>query len=873
MRKQLPLLGFLLTTSMFLSPVSFAQEAGDQEQGNQPAEATADTAAEPEASSEIVVRGRFIPEPQQVTSQVATFLSLEDLQRTGDDNAALALSRLSGLSVVSGKFAFIRGLGDRYSSALLNGSPLPSPEPLRRTFPLDLLPANVLDGAVVQKTYSPNFPGDFGGGVIGLRTLRDPKEPFANVKVGVGANPVTSLREGIFVRGSDVDFLGYGGRIRNTPGPLQDLLDTQTPLLGLPADQVEAVGESLTNSPLNVIQSGELGLNTEFQVDGGTSIDFGKYTLGLVGLAAYQSTWTTERATRQIVSGGVLGDDLDTLETSLDVVVNGLGSISLGWGDQKISGTGLYIHGGQKQSQIDTGRQFDAQGSTGEVFIERSGFFERELIFGQLTGEHGFGGLQFDWRGSISRSERESPYENFLRRFVNAEGVPLYSVANNSTVRFSTLRDLVYSGGMDLSYTAEYAEGREATFTFGYDYQNTDRLYDFLSLRFAGGNSLPLDVQSARPDFLFSPDNISPDRFVLQEIVTPNDSHQADLIVHGAYLKFDVDLLTYVRATFGVRYENGEQTVTTFDRFGNLGQGAFIAEDYFLPSALVTWNFAEDLQLRLGYSRTIGRPQFREIAQSIYFDPDTERNYRGNAGLVNTELDNYDARLEYYLGRNQFITLAGFYKDITRPIEEVQFESGTFAFETTFLNSPAATAFGAEIEYRTKFSIPLNEWFSQRDWLFSVNYTYTNTDVEAEAGQFIFDPFAGVNRPAEDFGIDGRDLQGASEHIVNSQFGWETDNEQFTLLLGWLDDRVLQRGFTPVGGEGLPDVVEDPGVQLDAVYRRDVNVFGQLFSLGFSGRNLIGWDHEEFQRSSLGRTEFNTYQRGRSFSATVTARF
>ncbi|HBS33993.1 MAG TPA: TonB-dependent receptor, partial [Parvularcula sp.] len=193
----------------------------------------AQPAAEIDTSSigdEIVVRGRFIPEPQRATSQVATFLSKEDLARTGDDNAALALTRLSGLNVVSGKFAFVRGLGDRYSSALLNGSPLPSPEPLRRTVPLDLFPAGILDGAAVQKTFSPNYPGEFGGGVIDLTTLRDPGDDYLTLRAGIGANFETTTRDGIFVSGGDLDWLGYDDGTRSTPAPLQALLDTATPL-------------------------------------------------------------------------------------------------------------------------------------------------------------------------------------------------------------------------------------------------------------------------------------------------------------------------------------------------------------------------------------------------------------------------------------------------------------------------------------------------------------------------------------------------------------------------------------------------------------------------------------------------------------------
>ena len=160
-----------------------AQEAPSEQ------EETAEEARELET---VVVRGEYIPAPQRETSQVASFLAPEDLARQGDSNAALALTRLSGLSIVSDKFAYVRGLGDRYSAALLNGSPLPSPEPLRRTVPLDLFPSNALDGATVQKTFSVNYPGEFGGGIIDLQTLRQPNENFFHVKLGASANTATT---------------------------------------------------------------------------------------------------------------------------------------------------------------------------------------------------------------------------------------------------------------------------------------------------------------------------------------------------------------------------------------------------------------------------------------------------------------------------------------------------------------------------------------------------------------------------------------------------------------------------------------------------------------------------------------------------------
>jgi outer membrane receptor protein involved in Fe transport len=874
----------LLSSALVTVPVqaALAQEAAPVETTEGAAvDAASDAVGDAEVVDEaavvqtIVVRGEFIPEPQQDTSQIATFLSSEDLARTGDDTAALALTRLSGLSVVSGKFAYVRGLGDRYSSARLNGSPLPSPEPLRRTVPLDLFPSNILDGAAVQKTFSADFPGEFGGGVIDLKTLRAPEDFFANVKASVGYNTATTGDNGLFLGGSDTDWSGYDDGLRDTPELLQAVLNQDLRLNSLSPRAVEAVGESLVNSPLSVIQSGDLGPSSEFSIDAGQLFSTDTFDIGLVGVVGYNQGWTTNRAIRQQVQGGILGNDIASTETVFDVTVNSLGSASISWGDNFIQSTGFYVHSTSKEAQIDTGRDFNAQGSTGQIFDESTGWFERELRFGQLLGEHEFGDLAFNWRGSLAQSTREAPYERALRRYVTATGVPLYSVANNYGIRFSDLTDDVAGLSGDLAYTSDLGDGREVRISGGLDYAKTEREYNFLALRFAGGNSLPLDVQSARPDFIFSPDNIDPARFVLQEITTTNDSYEASLDVRSGYLQAEADFTNFLQSTVGVRFEDAVQTVRTFDRFGNQGAGTVnLKNQYALPALTVTWNFAEDLQFRAGYSETIARPQFRELALSSYFDPESDRTYRGNSGLVDSKLQNYDARLEYYLGRNQFITVAGFAKQIENPIEEVQFSTSTFVFETTFINSPRAEVFGAEFEYRNRFDMPFDaQFFVDREWLFSANYTYTGSEVQASASDQVFDPISRGFRSASAFSLDGTQLQGTPENILNLQFGWESDVDQLTLLAGWVDQRVLQRGLRQAGAS-LPDVLEDPGIQLDLVYKRDVKLVGQDLTFSLSGRNLLDEQHREFQDdATLGETEFNTYDRGMSISAGVTAKF
>ena len=145
----LTLTGVLLATSALIAPALAHAQTAPVEQTPAEQSAPQDEATQVD---EIVVLGRYIPEPNRESPEVAAFLTSEDLERTGDASAAAALTRVTGLSIVEGRFIYVRGLGERYSSALLNGSPLPSPEPLQRVVPLDLFPSSILEGVTVQKT-------------------------------------------------------------------------------------------------------------------------------------------------------------------------------------------------------------------------------------------------------------------------------------------------------------------------------------------------------------------------------------------------------------------------------------------------------------------------------------------------------------------------------------------------------------------------------------------------------------------------------------------------------------------------------------------------------------------------------------------------
>ncbi len=253
-KHSLSLKGSLLATSALIG-VSVAVISGAPArsgEAGQPPTVEAEGPAE-----EVIVRGMFIPDVVRETSEVANVLVPEDLVRQGDDTAAQALTRLSGLSVINSRFVYVRGLGERYSSALLNGSPLPSPEPLQRVVPLDLFPSNILAGALVQKTYSPQYPGEFGGGVINLETVSVPNERFISMAVSGGYNTETSFREGITYKGSDTDWTTFDDKVRDTPHALTAAMASGRGRItegNFSDGELQAIGRDFVNAPLNLIQ-------------------------------------------------------------------------------------------------------------------------------------------------------------------------------------------------------------------------------------------------------------------------------------------------------------------------------------------------------------------------------------------------------------------------------------------------------------------------------------------------------------------------------------------------------------------------------------------------------------------------------------------
>jgi outer membrane receptor protein involved in Fe transport len=835
-----------------------------------------------ETIEEVVVLGKNIPEPMVKTAEIASFISPEDLERQGDDTAAVALRRVTGLSLVQGKFVYVRGLGERYSSALLNGSPLPSPEPLQRVVPLDLFPSGVLSNVVVQKTYSAKYPGEFGGGLIDLQTTAVPDAPFLTAAFSFGGNSETSFEDGLTHYGSDTDWSGFDDGTRDLPGPIRDAIATGKRIDSsqFSAAELQTIGRSFVNAPVNLLQrTGSVNTDLGFDVSGGYSWETGFGSVGLIGVAGYDNGWRTRAGKQQegIVEQGVISPrtDYDFDSTQNDVGLNGLLGVGVQWGDgNSVNLTNLYIHNTTKETRSRAGNDELAGAFVRDDYTE---WFERQLFDTQLAGSHEFGAWNLQWRGSFARSTRDAPYEKGIRyRLVN--GLYLHNASQEQNyTRFSEVDDEVLSGGADLSYRLEASGRQDTIISVGASYLDNDRSAVSREFRLlALDGALPFGVQQERVDFLLSDVNIAPGLLTIRETTGADGAaaYEGGLEVRAAYVQLDAEFWPLIRTSFGVRWEDAQQSVQPFNLFagGTPPAGAPALENsYLLPTATVTWNFYEDMQLRIGASQTIGRPQFRELAPQQYVDSDNDRVYIGNPYLQDTELTNVDARYEWYFDPGEFFTAGLFYKKLDKPIESIVNEAGA-TVQQTYVNAPRAELYGFEAEIKKFFDLPIEAtWWGEKRLFVNLNYTYTDSEVQVDQDDVVFTlGGAGLPSPAINLIRDGSRMQGQSEHIANLQLGVEDSaaQTQATLLTSYVSERISARGRP-----GQPDLIQDPGVIVDFVFRQGFAAFGQDMTFSLEARNLLGEDFEEFQELGGGRVDLNTYELGRSFSVGLTVRF
>ena len=806
---------------------------------------------------EIVVLGAYRPTAltrSRDSESVVDVLSSEDFAITGDSSAVDALARVPGLTVVNSKYVYVRGLGERYSNTLFNGSPLPSPDPTRRVIPMDMFPTGALENVDIQKTYSPKLPGDFSGGMVAMATRSAPAERVLELSVGIGGNSQATGDQGLHFGGGDRDWLGMDDGARELPAALNQVTENGAVSLNLVSDEERArAGRSLDRGYDAELQEVEPGVSISGRWGGGGQVGGGD--LGFLLSARYSNDWSYRDEERRTFGLSGASDDLSILDegaqsrTQNTIDLSLLGNVEWDINANTFLRSTTFV---TRRTDRTFLREFDFF-SENDIHVADTTleFVERQLLSQQFAGEHfieSFRSLAVDWSLTWSVASRGEPDTRFYRfeRFNEAEDLYALSDTGQSNERsWEDLEDEALNYALNFSLPIEFGSDSDGEIAFGLSYLDKERDSYFRRFRFLtdfSRNNLRTRLGQT-PDLIFADELIAEDLWELQETTQPTDNYAAGHSLSAAYAMADLNLGMSWRWMFGARFEDSTQDVTTFELIDPTRRNVReLAESTLLPATTLTWlpGGGETQQIRLGYSRTLNRPDLKELSEAPYIDPEAAtRGYPTSSGIHRHGLP----------GRARQRNLSAvFHKKFEDPIERV-IRLGAGGVRT-FANAESATLQGVEVQLRAELGLVSD---AMRDFEFRLNAALVDSKVDIGS--------AGAQQTSAE-----RELEGQSPWVANVQFSYDNPDLdlQAALLFNMAGERIVD-----VGTQGLPDSYGQPVARLDFNYRQAVNLFGAPLRIQLKIRNILDNNFEVLRGSRVERL----YNRGRSISFSVDAQF
>jgi outer membrane receptor protein involved in Fe transport len=749
---------------------------------------------------------------------VADVIGAEQMQRSGDSNAAAALSRVTGITVIDGRWVIVRGMGERYSSMTLNGVQVASPDPTRRVVPLDIFPAGLIDSVVVQKSYTPDLPGEFGGGLVQLRSRDYPHDFLFNVNAALGGNFNTVFQDRITYQGGKTDFLGFDDGTRKLPDSFDDprgkikLESMFDPGKGYTQEQIDELGRQLTGNYNRVVKTTPPDATLGANVGNEWRLRYAK--IGFVTGFGYRNEYRTIDNARFVELAANPADPnqeylIDNYRQQVSL------STYLDWGvefsqRQKLKFTTMWLRQTDDQVQTRTDAAEEGMKGTERTTLQ---WVERAVLLQQVSGKHQMEKLrdfEVDWRYAFGQASR---YEPARRAYTYApEGEDQeYNFATGSTTNasvYSDLTDRTHEGQIDLAQPFGLWRQLEGKVKGGALFYRRDREADSRTFEYVVSDSV--EPRNVPPDEVITDANIG-NGIEFREVTRPTDSYNAWMQVEAGYLNLDLPLHKRLDVSGGARLEHARIETKTFDPFGDetsKPQYARLDNLDVLPSAMATWRFIDDFQARFGYSRTLNRPDFRELSSSRYYDLESNMLWVGNENVKRALIENFDVRLEWYYTPDEVFSIGGFLKRFDDPIE-AKLDPGQEVVYTVH-NVDEAISYGFEVEGRKRFGFlakVLNPLY------LASNFSLIDSHVDVPTNDGTYD----------------RPLQGQSPWVINAQLGWDDTDGTGTsasLLFNSAGKRVR--------------IVGDPDMQVGDVYELPIHRMDFVFSQNLPHKVKLG---------------------------------
>ncbi len=807
------------------------------------------------------------------SQQVVNGVGRAQIAKSQDRTAGDVVKRVPGVTIIGDRFVMIRGLADRYNTVMLNDVIAPSLEADKRAFSFDLIPSGALERIMVYKTGAPELPGEFAGGVIKVHTLTVPQENETRVNLGTSYRMGTTFQPFYSGGKSSTDALGFDDGLRQLPDAFPTSLNSQSP------ERLQTLGRQLSNNWVakqsTALPDARLGvlISRSFgKADGKnrygsiTSIDYANtrqsYTAKNYNYNAYDAASQRSDTIYNFSDNEYISSARVTLMHNWTAML-GTGS--------KLEFRNLFNQLGQDQTTLRTGRNME-EGFEVKNYAFR--YQQRTVYSGQLHGVHELGKKDhLEWTAGYSFAQSKEPDYRRIRtsRDINAgdADTPFQTVIPPSASTldagrfFSDLKETVMTGRLDHEHTFTTTnESLIPKIRIGAFFEQKDREFSARWMSFTQANFMQFDQSLLTEDLstVFSSGNINPTTgFELTEGTNPSDRYEASNTLMAGYVGASLGNTDHWSVSGGVRVEHNRQQLTSA-RFG--GDRVLLDNPIasVLPSINASLNLTTRSLVRVAWSNTVNRPEFRELAPFAFYDFSLNNVLYGNDSLDIAKVMNIDARWEFYPTANEVVSAGLFYKRFVDPIE-MYFVPGTGSGGTrnfTYDNADLAQSYGVEVEVRRSLTSLFGDGYLGRfGVLLNGAYILTTVDLGEKA----------VGQEQQ------RPLMGQSPYVVNAGIYYQDSEHklQYNILYN-----VMGRRLFAVGTFGTPDLYEMPRHALDVTLTKGL---GKHFELKVSVQDILNQrvrlvqDSDGNEKLNGGDEEIMSYRRGQVFSAGISFKF
>lgn len=717
---------------------------------------------------------------QKNAAELSNGISAEQISKTPDANLGEVLKRVTGITTVDNKYVVVRGMGERYNAATLDGTVLPSTEVGRRAFAFDLIPSNLIDNITVSKTITPDMNTAFAGGLIQINTKDIPDANFNSFSLGYGANTQSLGKDFYGPKHGKYDYLGFDDGRRNFPKDLRYTIDLASNNPDKqPAEDKFAQSRLFTQDNISLYKyKAPIAQNYQFTMGRVINLDSSN-VLGVVGSLSYRNTQQimeiteTDRGT-YLKDGGNHGN-MYNFNTNLGAILN----VGLKLKQHRISLRNTYTRKFESiTSIINNYQNFESSNLTEGIpqnqRIQINPTF-LDLIVNKLGMQHQLGKVKVDWdiaRTGIIRNQKDVVRRDLTPQLIDGK----YQLVNltNSTQS----GDFPISRHHYLNKETDYNWNVSGTMPF--DLINTK---NSLKAGYSGiQKHLKLNWEGAQLNHIYrvtadsllalplsekiKPENLNPKGFVWEVQPWLINFYEGKSTQQAGYLMLDNRFTEQLRLVWGVRaeYFKYKEINNPSNMEGFVGETEVHdvpdAAWRWLPSANFTYSPTKDLNFRLAYSRTMIRPEFLERARFQMYNPDLNAYVYSNYGLTSTRVDGADFRAELFPSLGETFSIGGFYRYFDKPVEMNMESAQDSRINFVIRNAISAKNYGLELEFRKRL-----DFIMEKSWLSNLslfgNATYIKSEVTQPLTQHLTGPDA-LRSKAK------RPLYGQTPYLLNA---------------------------------------------------------------------------------------------------------